>query len=99
VFKEESQGRYSLVDGQQRFTVLMLMGIALGWSEFLKVNDELRLTFFARENDETYLTSKVDDNLPVKGYINAKMDKAIEVIHSFLRKENTSEQFKTYIKE
>ena len=53
-----------LVDGQQRFTVLSLIGIVMRtyyqlWDSFLKIKDETRLLFSARENDKNYLYSKV----------------------------------------
>ena len=46
-----------LVDGQQRFTVMMLLGIAMcdkynEWIKFLEKDGQLRLTFTARKEDE-----------------------------------------------
>ena len=38
---------FDLVDGQQRFTVLMLMEIVFGWTDFLRVGINTRLSFFA----------------------------------------------------
>jgi uncharacterized protein with ParB-like and HNH nuclease domain len=101
VFKDKSQNRFSLVDGQQRFTVLMLMGIVMGWENFLLINGELRLKFFARKNDEEYLQSKVNNKDKVESYTNEKMEAAIITIKSFLEKnvENGRlEPFKDYIK-
>ncbi len=81
-YKDKDE-RYSLVDGQQRFTVLMLIGIVLDWDYFLKNgNGALRLNFFARKNDENYLKDLISGNLPT--YINKKMSAAIECIFKFL---------------
>lgn len=49
-----------LIDGQQRFTVMMLLGIVMvkyypAWADFLTVNNELRLHFPARTDDNKYL--------------------------------------------
>lgn len=49
-----------LVDGQQRFTVLMLIGLVLEehfgqWRSFLEVDEKPRLYFEAREDDNEYL--------------------------------------------
>ena len=56
-----TQGK-DLVDGQQRFTVMMLMGIVFkdywkeGWEKFIKTNNNKpRLHFKARPDDEEYL--------------------------------------------
>lgn len=101
VFKDVAQGRYSLVDGQQRFTVLMLLSAVLGWEDFSIENKELRLIFFARKNDEEYLSAKIK-NLNTEAYTNSKMDVAIITIRSFLEKEvakDKLEEFKKYIKE
>lgn len=53
-----------LVDGQQRFTVLSLIGIVMRkyypqWDLFLKVQEKTRLLFSARENDKNYLYCKI----------------------------------------
>lgn len=101
VYKSETQDRYSLVDGQQRFTVLMLLSVVLDWEDFSLCNNQLRLTFFARNNDEVYLEAKVKKSNPDK-YINAKMEVAIKAIDSFLKNQvdtNCLEEFKQFIKE
>ena len=102
VFKDEFQDRFSLVDGQQRFTVLMLMGIVMGWEDFLFINGELRLTFFARKNDEEYLQSRASNKDKLESYNNRKMEAAISTITSFLEKnveDDRLEPFKEYIKQ
>lgn len=57
-----NQNRLDLVDGQQRFTVMVLMGIVLKhyylyWSSFIENKKEsgVRLNFSARPNDCNYL--------------------------------------------
>lgn len=100
VYKSSTQDRYSLVDGQQRFTVLMLLSIVLGWEDFSLCNNKLRLAFFARKNDEAYLKAKVEKSNPEK--YNAKMEAAINAIDSFLENQvdnSDLEEFKKYIKE
>lgn len=55
--------RLDLVDGQQRFTVMVLMGIIMrryfnNWKNFVIANDEkMRLDFSARPDDHNYLKS------------------------------------------
>ncbi len=46
-YVKEGKARIDLVDGQQRFTVMMLFAIALGWKDFYNVDNEPRLTFYA----------------------------------------------------
>lgn len=76
-----------LVDGQQRFTVLMLLGIVFEWKDFLLVDNKPRLSFFARIKDEEYLTSKINNK--DFGYSNKKMENGIRVIEQFLDKESS----------
>lgn len=54
-----STQKYELVDGQQRFTVMMFMGIVLRqyykeWDSFLFAGNKPRLYFEAREKDNDY---------------------------------------------
>lgn len=76
---------WDLVDGQQRFTVLMLLGIVFEWKNFLLVDDQPRLSFFARKKDEEYLTNKINNK--DCEYSNKKMENGIIVIKQFLDKE------------
>jgi hypothetical protein len=90
-------GRYNLVDGQQRFTVLMLLGVVSSWKGFLK-NEQgaIRLSFCARGNDQAYLTARINDD--TSKYTNRKMEAAIGLIKSFFRRlERDEEAFKKYI--
>jgi hypothetical protein len=90
VFKEAE--KYSLVDGQQRFTVLMLLGIVLEWKAFLTVNNQLRLSFFARKNDEIFLKSQIGIEKS-NGYINNKMKSGINTIKLFFENKKFKEEF------
>ena len=54
-----------LVDGQQRFTVMMLLGSVLqdyydGWKQFLIDDNKSRLEFSSRPLDNTYLRSLIE---------------------------------------
>ena len=35
----KNKGKYDLVDGQQRFTVMTLLGLFFNWKEFVLVGD------------------------------------------------------------
>ncbi len=87
-----------LVDGQQRFTVIMLMACVLkkyypeGWNSFLLANNRLRLNFISRESDYKYLErmAQMDfDHQEVLdrerlAHVNVKMHVAIGAIISFV---------------
>ena len=82
-----------LVDGQQRFTTMMLMGIAMRnecneWNNFTTID---RLSFTARDADQTYLewiirynnsNKTTSKDAPVQ---NLKMQHALKVIADFLK--------------
>jgi hypothetical protein len=93
-FKANGEERYSLVDGQQRFTVLTLIGIVFGWKEFLKVDGKLRLSFFARKNDEKYLNILIEKSS--SEYENRKMKAGIECIRKFIKGKEV-ENFQKYV--
>lgn len=85
-----STSKNDLVDGQQRFTVMMLMGIALStyyspWKSFITHNGKPRLSFSARPEDQEYLsfliTSGHDESAP---YENKKMKKGLECIRAYM---------------
>ncbi len=99
VFSEN--GKYSLVDGQQRFTVLNLMGIAFqrdSWNTFLKVpeNGGCRLSFFARKSDEQYLRNKIEAR-DEGDYINKKMENGIGTIQSFVSRIDDPQESNRFI--
>ena len=64
---DNASGRKDLVDGQQRFTILVLIGIALlneqdvktGWLNFLQSEDNLRLDFSARPDDRNFIINLI----------------------------------------
>lgn len=90
-----------LVDGQQRFTVVMLIGIALcqmtdspscntDWRGFLSPgngDNELRLRFKARPYDEEYLSYLVSGS--TYSIENERMKKGLEYIQEFLKDKTT----------
>ena len=80
-----------LIDGQQRFTVMMLLGIVMvnyysKWNQFLEVNDELRLFFQSRTDDNKYLKDLMLD-AKSSTYDNLYMKLGIESIKNFFAKE------------
>lgn len=64
---DNASGRKDLVDGQQRFTILVLIGIALlneqdvktEWLNFLQSEDNLRLDFSARPDDRNFIINLI----------------------------------------
>lgn len=95
-YKNKNNGKYDLVDGQQRFTVIMLMAIAFGWNKLAKLEDDkLRLSFSARTKDTEYLMAKILERTSTPKYINTKMEKGLEYIDVFLKKkeENITTEF------
>lgn len=78
--------KYCLVDGQQRFTVLMLMASVFrhfseNWNHFF--DGGKRLELFAREDDESYLR-KLSEGQPEGGYVNVLMKDAYAEISKFV---------------
>ena len=81
----DNKGKYDLIDGQQRFTVMTLIGIVLRqfypkWNEFIL--DGKRVGFIARTKDKEYLAAKIAGVAAPE--INAKMELAIGVINGFM---------------
>lgn len=73
-----------LVDGQQRFTTMMLMGIIMRhwheeWEHFTTPE---RLNFVARENDKNYLEDLIGNR--DSKIVNAKMQRALQIISQYL---------------
>jgi len=94
----KQKNSFDLVDGQQRFIVLMLMAIVFEWKEFLLVENDVRLSFFARKKDEQYLKSKIYGEAQVV-YTNAKMEAGIKCIRDFAEKleDGKRKKFSDYI--
>lgn len=84
---KEENGRYSLLDGQQRFTVMMLLGICLKEKEHYKEWGEFatsdRLELVARQQDREFIAAKIDGK-DSSTYVNANMQQAIECIDKFM---------------
>lgn len=82
-------GILQLVDGQQRFTVMMLLGITFGWTSFIRVGSSPRLKFAARESDEEYISAIVKikpcDEECMQRIMNIKMNAGLEIIDKYLR--------------
>lgn len=84
-----NNGKYDLIDGQQRFTVMMLIASVLskfdkGWETFLKCGDSCRLEFTARSADNCYMKRLAGLN-DTDGYVNNEMAAAIACVHEFLK--------------
>ena len=84
----QRDGHIDLIDGQQRFTVMILMAIVFKdipeWSNFLL--DGKRLILSARTEDEKYLEALAHDR-PHATYENTCMKDAIQGIQGFLKSE------------
>ena len=96
-----------LVDGQQRFTVMMLMGCVfqdydVNWKHFL-LNERIRLHFSSRPLDDAYMRSLVDKTSSVNMSIaNKKMENAVKCIKRYIEDEKNisievRREFTTYI--
>lgn len=83
---KETGPNKELIDGQQRFTVMVLLGIHFKWEKFLSVGDrkEPRLQFTARDEDKEYLNAKINHKVP--SYKNEKMEKGLSCIATCLNK-------------
>lgn len=79
-----------LVDGQQRFTVMMLMGCVLqdyyeGWKQFLIVDNKVRLDFSSRPFDNTCLQSLIEHKeVGNQTFRNFKMQNGCKQIRDFM---------------
>lgn len=78
-----------LVDGQQRFTAMVLIALALHniddrWKSFLLNGENLRLEFSAREDDRDYLWNRINNNEISQNNCNKQMEGAIAAINEFM---------------
>ncbi len=96
-----------LVDGQQRFTVMMLMGCVLQrydsiWKNFL-FDGRPRLHFTSRPFDDAYLQALIEgSSLDSFTFINTNMKNGIDVISNYMENrkiitENETKEFASYI--
>ena len=81
----------NLVDGQQRFTVMTLIGLVMRsyckeWDDFIKISSEqTRLFFAARPDDQAYLEYKIlNKGERAEIIVNKKMERGEEYIKSWL---------------
>lgn len=86
-----STSQHELVDGQQRFSVLMLLGIVFrdlsnvpsvqdGWEKFLMIDEKTpRIHYEARDDDNRYLISRIRGEEP-SGYVNQRMEEGLNDI-------------------
>lgn len=91
---------YDLIDGQQRMTVMTLLGVELQkvpfpnesnpWKNFL--DNGKRLSFTARSEDKEYLRKKILSISDFKAYVNKNMELGLRTISSFLEKKSVKEQ-------
>ena len=89
--------RYDLIDGQQRFTVMILISIVLRdyYEEYSKfLNGGERLKFISRTIDNEYLESVIAKQ-PIMSEPNKKMEEGIEIISNFI-KEISNEERRTF---
>ena len=91
-------GNNNLVDGQQRFVVMMLLGIVMryyceDWKEFICSGNDSRLSFNARKKDEEYLNYLIDKNLndiikesieEKESFVNFKMKNGVRSIYKWI---------------
>ena len=93
-----------LIDGQQRFTDMMLIGCVFqkyhnGWKEFLKANDKIRLFFTSRPLDNEYMRGLIEQMASADLNItNDKMKDAIKCIQEYMEKNvDEAKEFVTYV--
>lgn len=95
-----------LVDGQQRFTVLMLLGSVLQkyydkWEGFLVTENKLRIDFTSRPLDNTYLRFLIEDKADeCRSYRNFKMQNGYKQVRIFMEEKVPEEKrcsFASYV--
>ena len=96
----------NLVDGQQRFTVMTLIGLVMRtyckeWEDFIKISSEqTRLFFAARPDDQAYLEYKIlNKGERAEIIVNKKMERGEEYIKAWLdsKDEETQEKFSQFV--
>ena len=101
-----TEGTNELVDGQQRFIVMMLLGCVMQnyderWKSFL-YDGKMRIHFLSRPLDENYLRKAIDSlsDLDSSGY-NIKFYRGIKCISTYLDSLNEDEKrsLATYVYE
>lgn len=101
-----STNNNELVDGQQRFTVMMLLGCVLKdyykeWEEFLVTENRPRLVFSSRPSDNAYLESLINSgNKENSSKNNIKMQNGYNQIKTFMEdiiSKEKRESFASYV--
>lgn len=94
----------NLVDGQQRFTVMTLIGLVMssyckGWNDFIKISsDQTRLFFAARPDDQAYLESIILGKGTQDQIIeNRKMERGIRCIVTWLNAKADRKEFSDFV--
>ena len=102
---DKSGEKLYLVDGQQRFTVLILIGCVMqsyareSWRKFLLYREKPRLSFISRKSDELYLIKLINQEFDYEGeLVNYNMREAIKTVRDYMDKyKGDKEAFAKYI--
>lgn len=102
---DKSGEKLYLVDGQQRFTVMTLIGCVMqsyardSWRKFLLYREKPRLSFISRKSDELYLIKLINQEFDYEGeLVNYKMKEAIKTVRDYMDKyKGDKEAFAKYI--
>ena len=92
----KSGNHYDLIDGQQRFTVMILLAIVLRnyyekWNGFLDGGKRLR--FMSRTKDNEYLTAVINRHVEILGP-NRKMEDGKKIIFDFMVSQFSSDDMR-----
>ena len=102
---DKSGEKLYLVDGQQRFTVMTLIGCVMqsyareSWRKFLLYREKPRLSFISRKSDELYLIKLINQEFDYEGeLVNYNMREAIKTVRDYMDKyKGDKEAFAKYI--
>ena len=102
---DKSGEKLYLVDGQQRFTVMTLIGCVMqsyardSWRKFLLYREKPRLSFISRKSDELYLIKLINQEFDYEGeLVNYNMREAIKTVRDYMDKyKGDKEAFANYI--
>ena len=102
---DKSGKKLYLVDGQQRFTVMTLIGCVMqsydreSWRKFLLYREKPRLSFISRKSDELYLIKLINQEFAYEGeLVNYNMREAIKTVKDYMDKyKGDKEAFANYI--
>ena len=92
----KSGNHYDLIDGQQRFTVMILLAIVLRnyyekWNDFLDGGKRLR--FMSRTKDNEYLTAVINRQVEILDP-NRKMEDGKKIIFDFMASQFSSDDMR-----